>query len=269
MWEPSATGKAWALDRQVPLANVLEFVARRECAYFNTGPKTCHAMALENERLGVRDIHMDAFLTQGERCDPEDRAAVARVFGARVLEYYSSKEAGHIALPCPLGTMHINEESVLVEIIDDDGQPCPVGVPGRVLVTPFFQTAQPLIRYEQGDIAEFGPPCACGRHSRTLKPVLGRSYALFRHPDGRAVSRFMPNAARVTLNCSFWQIAQTGPLDFEIRYVPLSPDTEADEKAFTSLFKEIYFEDANVIFRPVSSIAPTKSGKYAEYVYEV
>jgi phenylacetate-CoA ligase len=267
-WESSSKGQTWALDRQVPLADVLEFVARRGCAYFNTGPKTSHALALESERLGLRDIRLDAFLTQGERCDVEDRAAIARAFGARVIELYSSKEAGYIALPCELGTRHINEETVLVEIVDQDGQACPEGQPGRVVVTPFFQTAQPLIRYEQGDVAEFGPPCACGRHSRTLRAILGRSYAIFRHPDGRAISRFMPNDGRVALNCSFWQIAQVGPLDFEIRYVPQSPEARADEEAFTSLFREIYFEDANVTFRRVASISPSKSGKYAEYVYE-
>ena len=78
----------------------------------------------------------------------------------------------------------------------------------------------------------------------------------------------MPNTGRTALNCSFWQIAQIGPLDFEIRYVPISPEVGADETAFTSLFREIYFDDANVTFRRVTSIAPEKSGKYAEYVYE-
>jgi len=73
----------------------------------------------------------------------------------------------------------------------------------------------------------------------------------------------MPNDGRVALNCSFWQIAQVGPLDFEIRYVPQSPEARADEEAFTSLFREIYFEDANVTFRRVASISPSKSGKYA------
>jgi phenylacetate-CoA ligase len=267
-WEASATGPVWVLDRQVPLGDVLEFVSRRQCGYFNTGPKTSHAMAIESERLGRHDIHLDAFMTQGERCDPEDREAISRVFGAKVIELYSSKEAGYIALPCELGTMHINEESVLVEIIDDDGQACPPGRPGRIVVTPFFQTAQPLIRYEQGDIAEFGAPCACGRHSRTLRAVLGRSYAIFRHPDGRAISRYMPNAGRDALNCSFWQIAQVGPLNFEVRYVPLHPPTPPDEASFISLFRSIYFDDAIVTFRRVDSIAPATSGKYVEYVYE-
>lgn len=268
-WESAATGQAWALDRQVPLADVLEFVARRGCIYFNTGPKPSHALALESERIGLRDVHLDAFLTQGERCDPEDRAAIARAFGAKVVELYSSKEAGYIALPCQLGILHVNEESVFVEIIDESGQPCGAGQSGRMVVTPFFQTAQPLIRYEQGDIAEFGAPCACGRHSRTLKAVLGRSYAMFRHPDGRAISRFMPSAGRTALNCSLWQIAQIGSLDFEVRYIPLNPEIGADEATFVSLFREIYFDDARVTFCRVTGIPPTKSGKYAEYVYEV
>jgi phenylacetate-CoA ligase len=78
----------------------------------------------------------------------------------------------------------------------------------------------------------------------------------------------MPNAGREALHCSLWQIAQVGPLDFEIRYVPLADEARPDERAFTSLFRAIYFEDATVTFRRVPSIPPAKSGKYAEYVNE-
>jgi phenylacetate-CoA ligase len=70
------------------------------------------------------------------------------------------------------------------------------------------------------------------------------------------------------LNCSFWQIAQVGPLNFEVRYVPLHPPTPPGEASFISLFRSIYFDDAIVTFRRVDSIAPATSGKYVEYVYE-
>lgn len=89
-----------------------------------------------------------------------------------------------IALQCPKHDhLHVLP-SLIVEIVDDSGQPCAVGVPGRVLVTSLYSYAMPLIRYDLGDIAEWGPPCDCG----ITWPVIARLWGRVRHqvqlPDG-------------------------------------------------------------------------------------
>jgi phenylacetate-CoA ligase len=43
----------------------------------------------------------------------------------------------------------------------------------------------PLIRYEVGDIAEWGEPCDCGIRLPVIKHILGRTRHLVTHPDGR------------------------------------------------------------------------------------
>ena len=53
-------------------------------------------------------------------------------------------------------TLHVNAESVLVEVVDDAGRPVAPGQSGRVVVTPFGSTPMPLIRYDQGDIVVAG-----------------------------------------------------------------------------------------------------------------
>src|SRR5690606_26374994 len=106
----------------------------------------------------------EAVLAHGEHVAADDRAAYRRVFGARTLEHYSSKEGGQMAYNCPGDHgLHVSAESVLVEIVDDDGLPVPMGESGRVVITPFVSTVQPLIRYDQGDIASAGATCSCGR----------------------------------------------------------------------------------------------------------
>ena len=164
--------------------------------------------------------------------------------------------------------MHVNAESLMLEILDDDDNPCPVGVPGRVVVTPFFSTAQPLIRYEQGDVAVFGTPCPCGCNLPVLADVLGRTSAIFRHPDGRVIHTFLPESARQALRCNMWQIAQVGPLDFEVRYVPRDWDVRGDEAAAAATFRSVYFDDAHVSFRRLRAVRTTAAGKYLEYVNE-
>jgi phenylacetate-CoA ligase len=266
-WRHDTTGVAWGLYKGTPAEQTFEFAGRMNCPYINGGAKTLHAMALEAERLGI-EVKLQAILAQGENCDDDDREACRRVFGATIIEHYSAKEGGQMAHPCELGTLHVNSETVFLEVVDDAGAPCPEGVAGRVVVTPLYLMSQPLIRYEQGDIAVLGGPCPCGRSSPTLAKIVGRTVTIFRHPDGRAVSRLMPHTARLSLDCEMWQIAQIGPTEFEVRYVPRNWGTLGDEQAFVDSFREVYFEDASVRFVRTKHIQPAPSGKIIEYTNE-
>jgi len=269
LWESTAQrGRMFELHSDASMAENAEFLKRTGSRYYSTGSKTLHALALEVERLGL-DLQMHYVLSHGERLDEADKAAVARVLGARTLEHYSSKEGGQMAHPCEMGQgLHINAENVLVEIVDADGRAVPRGTSGRVIVTPFVSTAQPLIRYDQGDIASFGPPCACGRTLPVLARIEGRSFAMFTHPDGRKVVTMFNNDARKLLGCTFWQIAQVGPLQFEVRYVPLNEDVPGDHVAAAEMFRGNFFADAEVRFVRVREIPLTAAGKYLEYVNE-
>lgn len=173
-----------------------------------------------------------------------------------------------MAHPCELGRLHVNAELCLIEIVDPDGQPVSEGQLGRVVVTPFVNMAQPLIRYEQGDIARVGGPCSCGRKGPTIEALEGRNSIFFTHPDGRKATSLLPERARGVLKCTFWQIAQTGPLRFEVRYVPDDPAVWGDEDEFVRIFRTQYFEDADVRLRRVAAIPLSPRGKFIEYKIE-
>jgi phenylacetate-CoA ligase len=261
-------GRSFRISRNATVEQLLDFIARTGTNYFSTGPKTLQVLALESERLGL-GIRLDHVMCHGERLGDDDRAAIKRVFGADTLETYSSKEGGQMAHPCPAGHgMHVHAESVLLEIVDEDGRRVPTGTPGRVVVTPFVSTTQPLIRYDQGDIASFAGPCPCGRGLPLLAAVHGRTTAIFTHPDGRTVSRMLSEPGRAMLKCTFWQVAQVGPLQFEVRYVPVDWDVAGDEAAALDLFRSIYFADAEVAFLRRREIPLTAGGKYVEYANE-
>jgi phenylacetate-CoA ligase len=232
-----------------------------------SGPKAAHLVALETVRLN-RPLSLDVIFTQGGKLSEEDRRAYKQIFGAKAIELYSSKEGGHMAISCPHNRLHVNAEAVLLEILDENGQPVAPGETGRIVITPFFSTAQPLIRYDHGDLATAGATCTCGLTLPAINEIVGRSIAIFRHPDGRAVVGLMPDAAREFLDCDAWQMAQTGPNEYEVRYVPRSPAPAPDEAAFVALFQARYFADSVVGFRRVSSIPAARAGKALEYVNE-
>jgi phenylacetate-CoA ligase len=267
--DASKRGDSFRMTKLWTAAQQVHCMKERGAAYLAPGgAKSAAILALEAERLGL-DHHLDRILVNGEEVAAEDRDVCRRVFGAEMVDLYSSKEGGHMADRCPTGPgYHINAERVLIELLDSNNQPVRHGEVGRVVITPFYNTAQPLIRYDQGDLAAFGDQCSCGRHLPVLRSIDGRISAIFHHPDGRKKSRGFPIRFLHLLEAQAWQIAQVGDIDFEIRYVPLKTSLRGDETAVATAFRRHMFEDAKVTFKRLDAVPLTASGKYLEYVNE-
>ena len=89
---------------------------------------------------------------------------------------YSSTEMSATFSECEYACGgHVHPELIIVEIIGEDGSVVPDGQPGEVVVTTLGVEAMPLLRFKTGDIAaKITEPCACGRNSYRLTPLLGR-----------------------------------------------------------------------------------------------
>jgi phenylacetate-CoA ligase len=249
--------------------HILEFIQRSEARYLITGSTTAHALALEAERLGL-DIALEKLFTTGSTPTVPERNACARVFGAGLLQRYASKEANGIGHTCPTGEhFHIHSENVLVEVLRDDGEPCGPGETGTVVVTPFLSTHQPIIRYDQGDLATVGADCSCGRTLPVLNEIAGRSSHVFRFPDGSSTNRRLPESLRETLKARVWQVAQVAPLRIELRYEPHDPAEIGDEETVIAFMRTLYPADVELAIRRVEQVQLTPGGKLIEYSYEV
>src|SRR3546814_2899792 len=116
------------------------------------------------------------------------RQAVRQAWDLPVKDSYSSEEAGYLAIQCPEHEVyHAQSENVLLEVVDDDGRPCRPGEIGRVLITSLHNFATPLIRYELGDYAEVGAPCACGRGLPVIRRIVGRQRNRLAPPERTTV----------------------------------------------------------------------------------
>jgi phenylacetate-CoA ligase len=96
---------------------------------------------------------------------------------ARVLNVYGSTEANLIGFEYPWSTgVHILEDQLVFEVVDEHNRPVPAGVPGhKVLVTNLFNRTLPFIRYEMSDlvtIAEGSSPS--GQPRLRLAAIQGR-----------------------------------------------------------------------------------------------
>lgn len=116
------------------------------------------------------------------------RQGIETGFGVPVKNTYSCEEAGYLASPCPEDkrghTWHIHAENVLLEILDENNQPCTAGQTGKVVLTLLQNYRSPLIRYQIGDLATLGERCRCGRKLPVLSRIEGKTRPLLALADG-------------------------------------------------------------------------------------
>lgn len=137
------------------------------------------ALLAERQSAGELRIHPQMIFTAGEVRTPEMAERIVGAWNQAPFDIYGATETGaYAAVECNRHTgLHIFEDQVLIEVVDDDYRPVPEGEPGsRLLITNLYNRTQPLIRYELTDLVTLSPSlCPCGRPFRLLKAVEGRS----------------------------------------------------------------------------------------------
>jgi phenylacetate-CoA ligase len=133
-------------------------------------------------RLGLKGVSVGSELST-----QEERDTWETTLRCRVRDEYSTEELGRIASQCPDGQYHVHEDVVHVEILDPDGVPTD-GI-GEVVGTEFHNRTMPFVRYRQGDLARLSDErCTCGRQTRLLVDLAGRSNDGFVLGDGRRLA---------------------------------------------------------------------------------
>ena len=136
------------------------------------------------ERFWVRRIRPEEAETAAdieEICFPPNEAcpraviaACAGLLGTALFPHYGSREmalGGAICCPAHEG-MHLRENHVIAEIVDEAGNPLSPGETGELVITTIGMEAMPLIRYRTGDYTRILPtPCPCGSEVLRLDSV--------------------------------------------------------------------------------------------------
>jgi phenylacetate-CoA ligase len=164
---------------------LLDSLFQHQPSYLLTNPISLRLMADEQKERPMRIGPMDQILTLADRVDDSLRELVQEVFGAKIVDRYSSVEFGMIALQCPKHNhLHVIAPNVYVEVVDENDDPVPIGTPGRILITSLHGFAMPLFRFEQGDIVTMGESCDSGITWPIIESVHGRVRTYTDGPDG-------------------------------------------------------------------------------------
>jgi phenylacetate-CoA ligase len=245
------------------------WLVEKDPHYLLIYPTALGALLTHWEGDAPRPASLREVRTIGETVQPELRARCQATLGARVVDAYSAQEVGAIALECPeSGLYHVHAESLIVEVLDDDGRPAAAGRTGRVVVTDLHNFATPLIRYELGDWAEVGAACPCGRGLPTLSRVLGRTRNLVVLPDGR---RYWPlvglHRFREVGGILQYQLVQLDLQRVELRLVVATPLDASAEARLTAIVREALGHDFRIAFSYFERELPgSRGGKFEEFV---
>jgi phenylacetate-CoA ligase len=267
-WSLRGDGEYVALDLRTPLDEQIDWLQRLRPRYLLTYPSQLRRLADSVLASGRVGLFFDAVFTSGEPLAADVRAKTQRAFGARVFDRYSAQEIGYLAAECPdCGQYHLAAESALLEILREDGAPAGPGETGRLIVTPFYNYAMPLIRYDLGDFVEAGMPGTCLRRLPTLRRILGRARNRFIMPDG---ARVWPAARGIDLRRFVGgadvQMVQTAPGMIEVRYVNGVDAAEPNEVSVREHVRAALHSDLTVRTLAVQAIPRLPSGKAEDYV---
>ena len=150
-----------------------------------TGYPSMLAMLAVEQQLGRLHVRPRVMCTTSEWRTEEMTERIASTWQLHPHNCLGLTETGITAVDCDLHSgLHIFEDQCIIEAVDSDNRPVPMGVTGaKILVTSLYRRVQPIIRMEVTDLLSISDePCPCGRPFRRIVSLEGRSDDVLEFP---------------------------------------------------------------------------------------
>ena len=249
--------------RDEHLDSVLDLIQTRGIRHLWGYPGSLYYLARRAETRGW-DTPLRTAITWGDMLHPQYRQTIERVFGARVNDTYGCGEGIQIAAQCDVADgYHIHSLDVVVEYLDEAGQPVAFGEAGDVVVTRLHPGPMPLIRYQVGDAAVGGGDrsCPCGRSFEMMERIEARNADVVETPSGnRLIVHFFTGILEYFPQIDTFQVVQNRPGAVVVRIVPAAGYDDEVGRAVATRLREAG-ADLEIAIELVSEIPPTPGGK--------
>ncbi|HJV74483.1 MAG TPA: AMP-binding protein [Noviherbaspirillum sp.] len=225
----------------------------------------------ENKGVRMNDLGVRVAFVTSERLYDDQRRQISKTFGCDVANGYGGRDAGFIAHQCPHGSMHITAEDIVVEIIDQEGNPVPHGTAGEIVVTHLATCDFPFIRYRTGDVGVLDDrKCSCGRGLPVLKEIQGRSTDFVMAQDGTVMHGLaLIYILRDIPQVRAFKIVQESTDFTRVMVVAHCGLGVKIKEKITREFQARLGQSVVIQIEEVGEIAPEKSGKYRYVVSHV
>ncbi|MFO1147387.1 MAG: hypothetical protein U1E62_03340 [Alsobacter sp.] len=207
--------------------NICDEVAAFRPDILLVNPVYLHRVLRRVDALGLAFPSPRLVLTSYQYCSALQRRFLERRLGVPVRDLYAATElAGSmIGAQCQYGHLHVREDHVHLEVVEEAGSGLPAGV-GRLLVTtgnPSF----PLLRYDVGDIARLAQrDCPCGIGDWAVIELHGRAGETARIGGRRLTTREVDDVMAAFEGIDFYRL-DVAQDEGRLSIVP-APDAESD-----------------------------------------
>jgi phenylacetate-CoA ligase len=229
-------------------------------------PSALRQVAEAIETRSEPRIRPRVICTQAEVLDGDTRQVIESVFGRPVFDLYSCIEFGNIAWQCRYsGAMHIDADSLIVEVVRQDGTKAAPGEIGRLICTAFDSYAMPFIRYTVGDLGMLtNGSCECGCAFPILGGTIeGRTVDQIRRSDGLVISPYQfIDSFKWVQGIGQYQVTQETVERLTVRLVPGRGFGPATTDEVLARCRAILGEGTAVTVHVVDSIPREPSGKF-------
>ncbi len=269
----AATVKSWWMPTlRLPASQLLEEIVQALNAW---QPEILVAYAsmvriLAEEQLAGR-LHITPrrVWSSSEVLTDETRRRSEAAWKQLPFNQYAATEIGGLAGECGnCRSMHLYEDLVIVEVVDENNHAVPPGAYGsKVLMTSLFGRTQPLIRYELDDSLRLATePCPCRQPFARLDGIQGRVENVIFLPakagGSVAIQPLVFNRIMDVIPASGWQVIQeAGQLNVLLSGVH---DESVDDLLVGQLAQALSEQGADVPtihIQRVSVIPKSASGK--------
>jgi phenylacetate-coenzyme A ligase PaaK-like adenylate-forming protein len=163
-------------------------------------------------------------VTWGDNLYHHYRKTIEDAFKTRVFDTYGCAEGMHVSAQCGAGgNYHVHTLDVIVEYLDDHGEPVSPSQPGNLILTRLYPGPMPLIRYKVGDVGIAGEShvCRCGRGYDVMQSIQGRDTDVVLTPSGnRLIVHFFTGILEYFEEIDSFQVVQEDPSSIILRVVP-------------------------------------------------
>lgn len=169
------------------LEGFLKHFKTKKFDYINgyTSSIVLFAKFLQQKNLVLKDIcpTMKVCVVTSEMLFEEDKLLMETQFGVPIVNEYGASELDLIAFENIHGEWQVNSETIFMEILDENNQPVPNGIEGKIVITSLYNKAHPFIRYEIGDIGILDEKSTPKKP--ILKKLIGRTNDVAILPSGK------------------------------------------------------------------------------------
>lgn len=228
------------------------------------------AKFLQRKNIILTDIcpTLKVCLVTSEMLFDDDKKLMETQFGIPVVNEYGASELDLIAFQNPKGDWALNTETLFIEILDENNQPVPNGVEGKIVITSLYNKAHPFIRYEIGDVGIIDEK-STAKHA-ILKKLIGRTNDVAELPSGKKAPGLTfyyvtKSVIKDDGNVQEFIIKQHKLDTFEIEYVAKNELTETEKEEIVKAGNKYLEPNLQYIFSKKDILERTARGKLKQF----